>query len=101
GAPLGLQRLDHGDADAVLDAGDGVEEFELGKELGGNALLFRELVDTDQRCVADRLGDRSVDASAPGFAHACFGLVHGSSSLFATSISQRRSKSETCHGIVM
>ena len=34
-----LQRLDHRDADAVLDAGDRVEEFELGEEVGDDALL--------------------------------------------------------------
>ena len=39
--PLSFQRLDHGDADAVLDAGYRVEEFELGQQIGDGPLLRR------------------------------------------------------------
>ena len=60
----GFQRLDHRDADAVLDAGDRIEEFELGQEIGVDALLLGDLVQPHERRIADRLGDRIVDAAA-------------------------------------
>ena len=43
--PGGFERLDHRHADAVLDAGDRVEEFELGQEVGDDALFLGELVE--------------------------------------------------------
>ena len=64
------------DADAVLDRGDRVEEFELGQEIGDDALLLGEFVEPHQRRVADRLGDRIVDAAAAGHARGRDGLVH-------------------------
>ena len=63
-----LQRVDHGDADAVLDAGDRVEEFELGDEMRRHVLHRRDAVEPDQRRVADRVGDRIVDLAAPAAA---------------------------------
>ena len=74
--PCRLQRLDHRDADAVLDAGDRVEEFELGEKIGDNALFLGELVEPHQRRVADRLGDGIVDAAAAGRMRGGDGLVH-------------------------
>ena len=74
--PCGFQRLDHRHADAVLDAGDRVEEFELGQEVGDDALFLGELVEPDERRVADRLGDRVVDASATGNVGRGDRLVH-------------------------
>jgi hypothetical protein len=62
----GFQRVDHGDADAVLDAGDRVEEFELGQDRGVDAALGRQAVQAHQRGIADRVGDRVVDAAAAG-----------------------------------
>ena len=38
--PCGLERVDHRDADAVLDARDRIEELELGQEMGDDALLL-------------------------------------------------------------
>ena len=61
-----LQRIDHADADAVLDAGDRVEEFELGQDLGLDAALLRQPVQAHQRRVADRVGDGVVDPAAAG-----------------------------------
>ena len=65
---LGFQRLDHRDADTVLDRGDRVEEFELGQKVGLDALFLGQLVEADDRRVADGLGDRRVDAAAAGLA---------------------------------
>ena len=64
--PGRLQGVDHGDADAVLDARDRVEEFELDQDLGVDAALLRQPVQAHQRRVADGVGDRIVDAAAAG-----------------------------------
>lgn len=71
-----FQRLDHGYADAVLDAGDRVEEFKLGDKIGDDALFLGEFIEPHQRSVADRFSDRTVDAAAPGCARVEGGLVH-------------------------
>jgi hypothetical protein len=63
---LRFQALDHGDADAVLDRGDRVEELELGKDFGLDAIGVRELVEPDDRRVADGVDDGIVDAAAAG-----------------------------------
>ena len=68
--PLRFERLDHRDADAVLDAGDRVEEFELGQKIGADALFLGQFVEPDERRIADRLGDRIVDAAAAWLARA-------------------------------
>ena len=60
---LGLHRLDHADPDAVLDAADRVEEFELEQQVGARAFLGARRGHADQRRVADGLGDAVVDAS--------------------------------------
>ncbi len=44
---LCFQALDHGNADTVLDGGDGVEEFELGQKVGLHTLLPRQLVEAN------------------------------------------------------
>ena len=44
-AAVALHRLDHGDADAVLDAGDRVEELELCEQPGGHAFRLGDLVE--------------------------------------------------------
>ena len=62
--PCFFERLDHGDADAVLDAGDRIEEFELEQDVGLDAGFLRQPRHAHQRGVADRLGDRIVDAAA-------------------------------------
>jgi hypothetical protein len=61
-----FQALDHGDADAVLDRGDRVEELELGKDFGLDAIGVRELGEPDDRRVADGVDDGIVDAAAAG-----------------------------------
>jgi hypothetical protein len=63
---LGFHRVDHVDADAVLDARDRIEELELEQDFGVDALLFREPVEADQRGVPDRFGDGAVDTTAAG-----------------------------------
>jgi len=63
-APLRLERVDHRYADAVLDAGDRVEELELGQQVGAHAAFACDAVDPDQRRLADGLGDRRIDAAA-------------------------------------
>jgi hypothetical protein len=50
---LRFQALDHGDADAVLDRGNRIEELELGKQMRLDALFVRQLVEPDNRRVAD------------------------------------------------
>jgi hypothetical protein len=51
----GLRRVEHGHRDAVLDAVAGVEEFELGDDVG--AAAFGNAIELDQRRVADQFGD--------------------------------------------
>ena len=48
--PAGLlHRLDHADADAILHAGQRIEELELREQVGLDALLLRELVEPHER----------------------------------------------------
>ena len=54
-APFALRRLDHRHADAVLDAAQRVERFELGDD--GGVEVRRQPVEPHQRRVADELGD--------------------------------------------
>ena len=63
---LRLQSVDHRDADAILDAGDRVEELQLGQEMGVNAFFLGDLVYAHERRVADRIGDGRVNATASG-----------------------------------
>ena len=59
-----LQRVDHGDADAVLDAGYRVEKLKFRQQVGLDTLFLRDAVQPHQRGVADRVGDVVVDAAA-------------------------------------
>ncbi len=61
---LRLERIDHRNADAVLDAGDRIEEFELGEKMGDDALFLADSVDADERRIADRIGDRRINPPA-------------------------------------
>ncbi len=58
-----LQFQDHVDADAILHAGDRIEEFQLQDYVGGNAFLSEDLRDPHERRIADGLGDAVVDAA--------------------------------------
>ncbi len=61
--PCFLQFQDHVDADAVLHAGDRIEEFQLQHDVGGDAFLGEDFRDAHQRGIADRLGDAVIDAA--------------------------------------
>ncbi|MNV77177.1 hypothetical protein D3C71_1705750 [compost metagenome] len=63
---MGFQRFDHGNANAVFDGGDGVEELQLGEKIGLHALFPRQLVQPHDRRIADCFGDGGIDASASG-----------------------------------
>ena len=52
-----FQGLDHVDADAILDRGNGIEEFQLEQDVGFCAGLFGHAVHPDQRGVADGFGN--------------------------------------------
>ncbi len=52
--------LDHGDADAVLDRAEGIEEFALGEH--GRAAFGDDAVDFDEGGVAHGFGDVGVDS---------------------------------------
>src|SRR5262249_13615914 len=55
-----------------LDRRQWVEKFELGQDLGGDAVALRQAVETDQRRGAHGLGDVGVDAAAEfSFGHVC------------------------------
>ena len=71
--PWASSALDHRHADAVLDRGDRVEELQLGQQVGLDAVLLGQLVEADDRRVADGVGDRRVDAAAAWLA----GVGHG------------------------
>ena len=58
---LRLERIDHRNADAVLDAGDRIEEFELGEKAGDDALFLGDSIDADEGRIADRIGDRRIN----------------------------------------
>ena len=58
-----FERLDHGDADTVLHARDRIEEFELGQQVGLDALFLGELVQADDGRVADGFEDGIVDVA--------------------------------------
>ena len=58
----GFQRvLNHRHADAVLDAGERIEEFQFEQHIGDCAVFFRRAVQPHERCVADGFGDVIVD----------------------------------------
>ena len=57
---LPLQRLDHADADTILDACAGVEVLELEDDLARQPAA--DLVEADQRRLADGLQDAVVDS---------------------------------------
>ncbi len=63
---LRFQRFDHGNTDAVLHGGNGVEKFQLGEQVGLDALFFRQLVQPHDRRIADCFRNRGIDASASG-----------------------------------
>ena len=63
---LRLQSVDHRHADTILDAGDRIEELELGQEMRADALFLGDSIEPDDRRVADRLGDRIIDAPSAG-----------------------------------
>jgi hypothetical protein len=58
--------VDHGDADAVLDAPRRAQEFELRQNVGFDLVQRRQPPQRDDRSVADRLGDRCKDTAAAG-----------------------------------
>ena len=62
---LRLERVDHCDADPVFDARDRIEELELGQKSGDDALLLGDPVHADKGSIADRVGDRRENPSAP------------------------------------
>ncbi len=66
---LCLERFDQRNADTVLDAGNRIEEFELGQKIGDDALFLGQLVETDNGRVADRVHNGIVNAATAGFAH--------------------------------
>ena len=74
---LRLERVDHGDADAILDAADRVEEFELREEARGDPLFPSDAVHRNERRVPDRVGDRGVNP--------CLGLALARRSLSSSS----------------
>ena len=59
-----FQRLDHRDADAVLHAGERIEEFQLEQDVGLGARFLGHARQAHQRRVADGFGDGVVDAAA-------------------------------------
>ena len=61
--------LDHGEADAVLDAGKRIEELQLADDVGLHSELGRQTAHADQRCGADGVQDAVVDLAAK-FGHA-------------------------------
>jgi hypothetical protein len=65
---LFFQRIDHADADTVLDRGNRIEEFQLEQDIGLGAGFGGHALDPHQGGVADGLGDGVVDASAARFA---------------------------------
>jgi hypothetical protein len=63
---VALGGLDHSKADAVFDAGDGVVALELEDDAGGAA--GGEVVELDERRVADEVGDAGGDIHGRPFA---------------------------------
>ncbi len=57
-AAVALGRLDHPEADTVLDRAAGILVFEFGEEPAGAGIEMRQL---DERCVADRLQNIPID----------------------------------------
>ena len=55
------------DADAVLDRGKRIEEFQLEQDVGLDAGFLGHAVHAHQRRVADGFGDGIIDAAAAGF----------------------------------
>ena len=84
-----FQRQDHVDADSVLDAGNRVEELELQRKVGGDALLGADARDADQRRVADCLGDAVVDPAAQRAVEYQGLLLGHGASLYARLMSQK------------
>ena len=44
-------------ADSVLDARDGIKEFELGQDIGSDAMLLRQAIKSHDRRRADGFSD--------------------------------------------
>ncbi len=75
-APFHFQSLDHRGPDAVLHAGDRIEELQLGHDLALGLQLGREPWQPHQRGVANGVDDRVVDPAPPGAAIA-LGVIGG------------------------
>ena len=77
-AARGFERVDHGDADAILDRGQRIEELELHQDLGLGAGGAGDPRQPHQWGVADRLGDAVVDAATAELADRfkCLDLRH-------------------------
>ena len=71
---LGLQGLDHRDADAVLHRGQGIEELQLGDHLALGLQLGGQPRQADQRRVADGVED-GVEDLAPAGALVAGGVI--------------------------
>jgi FAD/FMN-containing dehydrogenase len=67
-----FERIDHVDADPVLDAGNRIEELELGQKVGLHAAFKTDALQADNGCVADGVGDRIVDQPASRGTVRCF-----------------------------
>jgi hypothetical protein len=65
---LCFQRFDQRDANAILDTGNRIEEFELGQQIGFDTLILCQLIKTDNRRIADGIDNGIVDTAAAGFA---------------------------------
>jgi hypothetical protein len=61
-----FHRLDHVDADAILDRGEGIEELQLQQDVGLGARLLGHALQAHQGRIADGFGDAVIDASASG-----------------------------------
>lgn len=58
-----LQHLNHGDADAILDRPDQIEERQRGEHGRNRAIPGAEPVKWNEQCTYNRLGDRIVDVA--------------------------------------
>ena len=58
-----LQRLDHRQANAILNAGKRIEKFELGEEIGFDAFFRRNSAKPDDRRIANGLRDRIINST--------------------------------------
>ncbi len=76
---LCFKRFDQRKTDTVLNARQWIEEFELDQKVGFNAIFLGKLVDAHERCIADRIENGIIDATAScGLAvFSAKGLAHG------------------------